>query len=358
MKNFPGKILNKIVAVHLICWSLFISCELGFLYFTQGRLEPFYIYFAFYTLNISFFYLLIRILNFTFNGGGSSFLLGILIYLLSFAIYLSLKFLLEHFLEMPDLGIKAQFAYFRKFIATNLQRGFYFTILATFYWAAGHIAFFKKRAAVSERRQLIAERDKLAMEKRLQASQNAYLKQQMNPHLLFNALNFIYGSVRKSSGQASECVLLLSDIMRFSLKETDADGKIPLAEEIHQLKNLVKLNNLRFDEPPHLIAELVADTGGRRIIPLILFSLAENVIKHGNLTDPANPALIYITIAGEGRLHFHSRNLKKNGSDQIGNHGIGLQNVRIRLDYAYPGRHVLHIAENDDFYELSLKIEL
>jgi two-component system LytT family sensor kinase len=146
--------------------------------------------------------------------------------------------------------------------------------------------------------------------------------------------------------------------MRFSLEETGPDGKVALADEIGQIERLLEINRLRFDKPPCIDVHFEGGFERHRIIPLILFTLTENIIKHGDLDSPASPAQLRITADEQGNLAYFSRNLKKPGSGYARRSRVGLQNVRIRLDFAYPGRYSLDISETLEYYELSLNLSL
>jgi len=345
------------VALHFFCWSLFIAYELGFIYYTSGRLDPAYVYLIHYSQNIAFFYAFLYLLKITFQTRRLSYFQGILSYTALLATYVIIKIFIAYFAGNLGPDFRQSTVFYWKTIVLNLYRGVYFTILATFYRASGHIAYFKKQAAEKENRQLLAEKDKALLEVRLRESQNAYLKQQLNPHLLFNVLNFIYSRVFKTSKKASESVLLLSEIMAFSIRETGPDGKVPLAEELLQIQHLITLNRNRFDFPLNLEIKYEGNFDEHAVIPLVLFTLTENLFKHGDLTNAAG-ALLHIAVTPGGLLTYHSKNLKKPGSSLQKRTGIGLQNIRIRLDYSYAGKYLLDVAENDDIYELSLNLEL
>ncbi|CAM6054707.1 unnamed protein product [Sphagnum tenellum] len=231
-------------------------------------------------------------------------------------------------------------------------------MLAAFYWLAGHVAAYRKRAADAERLKMTSLRDKAEVEARLAEVKNAYLQQQLSPHLLFNTLNFIYSSVYKHSPEASRCVLLLSDIIRTSLEETGPGGKITLTEEIIQLRRLEEINRFRYDHELYFKMITEGDFEGLYIIPLILFTLAENVFKHGDLGERQQPAHISISVDKNGTLRFCSRNAirRKTGHAKISH--IGLRNVRVRLDFAYPSAYQLTAGESAGLYELNLTLQL
>ncbi|WP_165456438.1 sensor histidine kinase [Pedobacter kyonggii] len=203
------------------------------------------------------------------------------------------------------------------------------------------------------------EKTNAELETRLAKTHNAYLQQQINPHMLFNALNFVYNSAQKYSDDAANCIWLLSEIMRFSLEEAGPDGKIELTREVEQIENLVAINRYRFREPLYISVEIGNDLGQYQIIPLILLTLTENIIKHGHLTDPNSPASLKLYADETGKLTFYSLNLKKskNGHPRQ-RKALGLQNIRLRMDSFYKNDYKLEINEPGEFYELTLTLKL
>jgi sensor histidine kinase YesM len=357
-KNHKEILTIKVITLHILCWFFFVTYEISLLNSVAQKLEPAYTYLIYYCLNISYFYGHVAILNFAFNRSDPKYIRGAFLFFTLILIYLVLKLYISYLLQTPYLSLRIYFQNFIKYFSSTLWRLGYFTILSTFYWAAGHISYFRKQAATAEKQELLALKDKAEVETRLAEANNAYLAQQINPHLLFNSLSFIYSSVIPYSDAAAKCVLLVTDLMRFSLEETGPDGKVPLTDEISQIECLLEINRLRFDKPPAIEVLFEGDFGQYRIIPLILFTLTENIIKHGKLNDVSRPALLRISTDEQGSLNYFSRNLKKSKSAYAQRRQVGLQNVHIRLDFAYPGKYSLDITDNTEFYEISLNLSL
>jgi two-component system LytT family sensor kinase len=348
----------KMLLGHIGCWLLFIIYELNVLYNINGQVEPVYIYIIYYAINISFFYAHISLLSFVFYRPKRTYLLGVAGYVSLIALYFCVKSLADFLLDAYQPPIQNPLIYVRGFIARNLTRVFFFTMMATFYWFAGYVSFAEKRKATAERMRLLAEKDKADVSVMLEKSRNAYLQQQINPHMLFNTLNFVYNSVQKHSEDAAQCVWLLAEIMRFSMEETGPDGKIEIAREAEQMENLLAINRYRYHERLAVTFAIAEQFDGLRIIPLILLTLTENVFKHGDLTDENKPAVLRLTTEAGGRVQFFSRNLKKSKNDSQRRPSLGLQNVRIRLDKAYPGNYQLLIEEAGDYFEITLTLNL
>lgn len=175
----------------------------------------------------------------------------------------------------------------------------------------------------------------------------AFLKSQINPHFLFNSLNNIYSLAYQKSDRAPEAILKLSGMMRYMLLESH-DHLVALQEEIAYLENYIDLQKLRFNEHTYIQFTIEADREDYRIMPMLLISFLENAFKHGVVTDKDHPVRITIR-AANGRLEFVAENrISKLNKDQT--KGIGLVNLRRRLDLGYPGRYTLHTRETGDYY--------
>lgn len=324
-----------------------------------GTIEKPHVYLVFYFINISYFYLFATLLNYVFKKRKYRFFKGIAGYLLLLSLYLTTKTVADLLVNSSPANPSNSFIYVEGFLQRNIMRALNFSILAMFYWSAGRIAFFKRQTLEAEKRQLIIEKDNAELETQLTRSRNAYLQQQINPHMLFNALNFVYNSTQKYSDDAAQCIWLLSEIIRFSLEEADPDGKIKLEREVEQIENLIAINRYRFKEPLHLKLEMHGDFSRHKIIPLILLTLTENLFKHGNLTEANSLAILKLTTDENGQLTFYSRNLKKskNGHPRQ-RKALGLQNIRLRMDSFYKDNYKLEINEPGEFHELTLTLKL
>jgi len=354
-KNFSFNIF----ASHVICWSAFIAYELSIVYFTLGTIERPYVYVIYYPINICFFYIYVTLLNRTIIGWKVNFFVLIIGYFALAVLYLLLKYVADYLLEDLSKFDEKSYVSVEAFSPRNIIRGLNFTILGTFYWSASHISYFRKKFQQSENQKLAIEKTNAQLETQLTKAHNAYLQQQINPHMLFNTLNFVYNSAQKYSDDAANCIWLLSEIMRFSLEEADPDGKIKLEREAEQIENLIAINRYRFNEPLYINIDLNSDFSHFKIIPLILLTLTENLFKHGNLTEANSPALLKLTTDENGQLTFYSWNLKKskNGHARQGK-ALGLENIRLRMDSIYKGNYKLEINEPGEFYELTLTLKL
>lgn len=189
-----------------------------------------------------------------------------------------------------------------------------------------------------------------------------FLRSQINPHFLFNALNTIYGTaIQEGAERTGEGIEKLGDMMRFMLQE-NMQEKIPLSREIDYLNNYISLQKLRTDPNPNIKIEVEIEQPGNfiQIAPMLLIPFVENAFKHGiSFREPS-----YITITLEARnnsLYFdvsNSKHVKMENDPEKDKSGIGLTNVKQRLQLLYPAKHELVIRETkkDFFVHLTLQL--
>jgi sensor histidine kinase YesM len=199
------------------------------------------------------------------------------------------------------------------------------------------------------------ERIKQQLENQHLKTELAFLKSQINPHFLFNTLNNIYILAYKQSDQTAEAILKLSEMMRYMLYESSNDFVL-VQKEIDIIRQLISLQQLRTKEP--LCFELQTTGPGEqsKIAPLILVSFVENIFKHGVLNERNDPAVVHLDIE-DNNLTFDSRN-KINRQAKDNTRGIGLPNVKRRLELLYPGRYDFKITNNETHYSIHLKLQL
>jgi two-component system, LytTR family, sensor kinase len=194
------------------------------------------------------------------------------------------------------------------------------------------------------------------MERDIAELNNAVLQRQIGPHFLFNTLNFVYSAVHSYSEAAGNCILELSDVMRYVLDNCSPGKSTSLDAEISQVNSVISLNSKRFGRPLQLAFTVSGTPEGFTIVPLLLLTLTENVLKHAVLDDPRQPAHIDLSVDQQGLLTFTTANAKKRRGHA--GSGTGTRNTIKRLDYSYPGRYTLYISDVPDSYRLILQIRL
>ena len=351
MKDFKFSYLKP----HIIFWSVFILYELILGYYIANKFSSFWDYAGHYTLYIALFYFNAHVVFASaINDKRKNYFLLVLFIIGEFALYIILKAGLYYLYHIFNIIIFPVDTDSQSFITHSIWRGVYFTFLSTGYWFALTIIKNQAKIADLENAKLKNELQNQILEKSLLTAENAYLKSQINPHFLLNTLNFLYNSIAKYSEETAESILLLSDIMRYALTSTDADGKVGLDQEIDNIESFLKLNQARFNQRLSIVYEIDGNPSGLRIIPLVLITFVENVFKYADLLSSSNPAKISIQIR-ENTLFFSTYNLKRKAV-QFDSHGIGIENVKSRLNTYYQYELVI---DNDEFeYKLMLKINL
>jgi hypothetical protein len=143
----------------------------------------------------------------------------------------------------------------------------------------------------------ILEEQKMQLEVEKSQANFNFLKAQINPHFLHNTLNFLYAKSLPYSPELSEGILTLSEIMRYALSEGNAkDGKAPLKDEIEHVRNVIKINQLRFSNKLNVRFDVEGVVNGAEIIPFILITLVENAFKHGDLKSNEYPIEIKLKV--------------------------------------------------------------
>lgn len=184
-----------------------------------------------------------------------------------------------------------------------------------------------------------------------------FLKSQINPHFLFNSLNSVYFLIDRNNDDARKALHKFSDMLRYQLYEANGD-KIPIEKEIDYLQDYVDLQKLRKDE--NYSVQFTCDPGvkGFSIEPLLLIPFVENAFKHiSHKNGPHNFIRMDLT-RNNGFFQFTVENSKENNFRDNEQGGIGLSNVKRRLELLYPGRHELEIEDKPDLFRVNFKLKI
>lgn len=183
-----------------------------------------------------------------------------------------------------------------------------------------------------------------------------YLKAQINPHFLFNTLNNIYAAATLQHPRTADMVLKLSTLLRYVTYDAQAD-RVPLEKEIGQIRTYLDLFRMKSEQALPVRFDTEGDIGQLTIEPLLLLPLVENALKHGDLEG--NPeGFLRIFLQGDaGGLLFEVENSfdpQNEQKDEVG--GVGLENIRRRLDLNYRGRCSFNIARHERTFKATLRI--
>lgn len=203
----------------------------------------------------------------------------------------------------------------------------------------------------------IKEQRNLQLQKENAEAQLQLLKAQVHPHFLFNTLNNIYAHTQNVAPVASQLVMGLSDMLRFMLYECN-QPLVPLSKELAMIRDYISLEKIRYDDQFDIHIDTPTETGDLHIAPLLLLPLVENCFKHGTSNMLEQPWLNLQIHLKDQVMEMRLMNGKARTPREDSGFGIGIQNVRKRLDLLYPGRHGLKIINEEEVFVVILSITL
>ena len=202
--------------------------------------------------------------------------------------------------------------------------------------------------------------DRLILDKEQKENELRHLKAQLNPHFLFNTLNNLYGLSVAESKKLPDLMLKLSELLRYSLYDT-IQNYVALEKELNYISNYVELERIRLSEKTDIVLEMTGDFSEQYIAPLMLIVFIENSFKHFSIARDRQ-AFVHISIdLMNDVLHMKTSNsvdLDYVPQRKVSRGGIGLKNVRQRLDLIYPRKHTLAIRQEIAHFEVELTINL
>lgn len=343
---------------HVFCWALFIIYEVSIARY-MGDHSTLLAFACFYILDIGLFYFNAHIVfnNFASKKSITRYLfLGIAI-LAELVVYAYFSVVLNNALKEKN-GVNLFFYMKSDVVASAIWRGIYFIGLSVAYWSVLRSINAIKNTTAAKISELNALNKNQKLEKDILILRNAYLQTRINPHFLFNTLNFLYNQAEEKNPNIGANIVLLSEIMHYSLSSEEDDGKVPLYKEIHHIKRYVKLNLSRFDQKVFL-EEKIEEIPNKdtRIPPLILLTFVENLFKHGDMTDKDIPGIIILSHR-DNSLDFFTMNKKRKERKDNREH-VGIKNALTRLNNFYPGKSFTYsINDEPEIYTFTLKLSL
>ncbi|MCA8833221.1 sensor histidine kinase [Hymenobacter pini] len=334
---------RQIVGLHLLCWTLWAGyIGLG-LYFdgakpVRATLTGTILLAECMEFYLGYLWVFPRYLR---RGKLPQLLLGVAGIM---ATFIGLRYLLEQVLLPATLGFGNYDADTpaSTYILENLYWGTSYIVLSAAVWGLEN-AFRRER----EHQQLQQEKTRAEL---------AFLKTQINPHFLYNTLNYLYAEAYVVSEPLAEAVLRLSDLMRYMLTESP-DGTASLQHEVDYLHNYLALHRLRFEDRFFVELDVQGAVNGQRVAALLLIPFVENALKHGVTSRPECPVRISLRLPTPRQLQFEVHNhISQHQKDHTT--GIGLGNIRRRLELLYPGRHRLEIRNDGTTHHTLLELEL
>lgn len=351
---------GKVQRLHLIGWAIFITLEVGLIGLSMGFFGKALNYALHYILNIILFYTNAHfVLKKSFTKP-KPWTRVIILMIIQIGLYIFFRSYLNYVLEGTHKGFSIPTIITNhKSFFQSLWRGLFFIVLSCFYFLFLQFKEERLKREHSERMEYLNDLKNKEMQNELHVAKYEYLRAQINPHLLFNILSFLYDSVRKFNEDAGEAVLNLAELMRFSLETKESPEEFPkLEEEMHQIDNLISLNKIRKDKEQYIDLFYPEEVKNFRFIPLVIITLLENMLKHGNLQKPNQPGLLDIKLS-ENELSINTSNLINTSIHHSG-FNKGMENIEKRLGLAYGNKFSLSYGKRDGNYfdvNISLKID-
>ncbi|WP_162054773.1 sensor histidine kinase [Pontibacter pamirensis] len=181
----------------------------------------------------------------------------------------------------------------------------------------------------------------------------AYLKSQVNPHFLFNTLNNIYSLAYKQHPETPDAIMKLSLLMRYMLYESN-DTLVSLEKEVEHIRNFIDLQKLRLREQTGIKFNIEGDLKGKQIAPMLLMTLVENAFKHGLVSKNEIGIIMNLVVKNNSLLFSTINNTSTHKKREFG--GIGLENLKRRLNLLYHNQHQLSFEEKEGTFYATLKI--
>lgn len=332
----------SVVTIHVICWTVLLLYGYGSYLLKEGV--------TFYDVSFGMSMSFIQIIEFYVcylwvyprflkRGKVPQLIGGILV---AFFVFVFCRYLIEEVLYRVFFGIHnySDDTTIQHYILDNVYYGSSYIVIAGAAW--GIVNAFK------------TEQNNRILQEEAKKAELAFLKSQINPHFLYNTLNYVYSLALPVSEKLAEAVLKLSDLMRYTLQDS-ADGQVLLSKELEYLESYIALFKMRF-EPGFYVQLEKQGVNEQKIAALLLIPFVENAFKHGVVNNPEHPVNISLKMIGK-HLEFKVDNRINQGQKDHSS-GIGLVNIQRRLDLIYPDRHELKVEKDAHHYASTLIIEL
>lgn len=344
----PMKNKLSTVKTHAICWSVYAAYEIIVAGTLNGRYSHFLYYILFYTLNISLFYFHSGItMRKSFSNAPRTLWLLPFLLLFEMAGYIVLTIFISHALELLRLK-RSSLHIDDSFIMGTIWRGMLFILFASgYYLLMSYIEITKdKMKKAIELEQLNGK---------LIKTEADFLRSQINPHLLFNTLNFVKHTATRDPDRSAEAIKRLTGILDFAMERT-TEEMIPLMIELEQIENIIHLNQLRYNGRLSIGYKTIIENEKVQIIPVVLLTIVENLFKHGNLSMSHSPGLISIH-SNSDFITIETTNLKNDKFfHETNNSGTGLENISLRLNHYFGNNYLFEHYFEGEFFKLKLKM--
>lgn len=344
VREFYIRLKKNFVFPHLIFWAVSIILFAVLLIYTRGfslkgidlmTTVNFFLTILFLAVSV-YINILFIIPNFLKKR---KYLLFILLEIANILLFVLLNYVTSHAFEDGNPNFMSE-------VVAELFLVTIFLIITTL------LTFTRDSMALQDTRIRMKEIERQKIEAELRA-----LKSQVNPHFFFNTLNSLYSLSLDKSEKTPEMILKLSDLMRYLIYET-RDDLVPISKQLDFLRSYVYLEKLRSPENLDLHFDIRGSHTETPADPLLFIAFVENAFKHG-LKGRKEQAFIriFFDLTEEGKISFAIENNFEPKDQEIKDkEGIGLANVKKRLDLMYPGRYKLDIREDENIFRVNLQI--
>lgn len=333
--------LQKKIGLHLLGWTLYIGYSLLGYFLYNWKFEVLLLTLSQHILQIVEFYLCYLLVFPLWMKNKQWWVLVLGVASVMFT-YISLRYIIEEILFMAVFGFSNY---------TSITFSYY--IFDNLYWSMPGI--FLGAVVWALESTLQKERENRSLKQEKTQAELAFLKTQINPHFLYNTLNYLYSLAYPVSDKLADAIIKVSDLMRYMLYESK-DGKVELQKEVEYLHNYLEIYRLRFENNFFVNFNIQGHVNGQRVPSLVLIPFVENALKHGVADDASAPITINLQLESNNLYFDVSNRINKSQKDQTT--GIGLPNIRRRLELIYPGKYNLEVQEDDEQYKTMLRLQV
>ncbi len=329
---------QKTILSHTVAWAIFYIVDFGFLYIIRNGDLKILEYISNIAFNTLYFYVIVYFLGNPFKQNKIGQIMFYVFLILIASVFS--KYIFDiYILKSPgakDVFNENKFSYF----GYEVWR----LVTMTFY-AFAYLTYIKNL----ESQKIIQD-----TERKLLITEIAFLKAQINPHFLFNTLNFVYQDVCSISPNSGDTILNLADMMRYSVRSTKMDFA-PLINEVEAIDKYIYLQRKRFGDEMYIDFHKIGNINQPQIPPLILLSLVENAFKYGVYFEKENPIEIILEVT-ENELVFNCSNKIRENYKETETNAVGITNIRRRLEISYENKFELDNWIENKNYFVHLKI--
>ncbi|MDQ7949230.1 MAG: histidine kinase [Pedobacter sp.] len=339
---------------HIFGWTFYMCYETLSIGFALNSFGKPLVYLMHYLVFVLFFYLnALLFLPFALQHGRHAIWRLPFILVFQVAAYIGCQFLVSQLLILVRLTNEST-QFYTSYILRNTYRATLYIGFSTGYYFLRTYLHERKRAAELEKDRLNAIIAQQQVAHQLTTAKNALLNAQINPHFLFNTLDFIYQKVHVLSSEAGEAVIRLAEMMRFAMDAYAMDEQVSLMDEVGQVENLLALYHLKHEKQVPVELCYGQEISSFQIIPLILLTLVENMLKHGHFDDPRCIPTVTLKV-NHGNLVITTNNAT-HPHGAFESHQLGLENIRTRLQFAYGDQASFVHQQNDGQFRVEIII--